>query len=306
MLFVFPDYYKKFKCIKSECRHNCCIGWEIDIDPDTYSFYRSVGNIFDENISTDGEPHFILGENERCPFLNKDNLCDIIIGFGEKHLCHICREHPRFYNELYDRTEAGIGLCCEEAARIILDNPDTVKLETEGESEYEDKIITLRDGIIAVLQNRNKNITERIKDMLLLCGTTLPQFDLDKWCGIFLGLERLDGAWTVALNSLKAGFKTANLKEFDLYMKNRQTEYEQLLVYLIYRHLSSAFDKTDAKIYALFAALSFTVIYYIGAVSFTEKGSFTFTEQAETARLFSSEIEYSDQNLDIILQHLQD
>ena len=65
MLFVFPDYYKKFKCIKSECRHNCCIGWEIDIDPDTYSFYRSVGNIFDENISTDGEPHFILGENER-------------------------------------------------------------------------------------------------------------------------------------------------------------------------------------------------------------------------------------------------
>ena len=156
------------------------------------------------------------------------------------------------------------------------------------------------------MQNRNKNIPERIKDMLLLCGTTLPQFDLDKWCGIFLGLERLDGAWTAALNSLKAGFKTANLKEFDLYMKNRQTEYEQLLVYLIYRHLSSAFDKTDAKIYALFAALSFTVIYYIGAVSFTEKGSFTFTEQAETARLFSSEIEYSDQNLDIILQHLQD
>ena len=27
-----PSYYKKFKCIADKCHHNCCIGWEIDID----------------------------------------------------------------------------------------------------------------------------------------------------------------------------------------------------------------------------------------------------------------------------------
>ena len=30
-------------------------------------------------IDKSGEcPHFILGDKERCPFLNKNNLCDII------------------------------------------------------------------------------------------------------------------------------------------------------------------------------------------------------------------------------------
>ena len=32
MLTVYPDYYKKFNCKKEKCRHNCCVGWEIDID----------------------------------------------------------------------------------------------------------------------------------------------------------------------------------------------------------------------------------------------------------------------------------
>ena len=40
---VFPNYYKKFKCIADKCKHNCCIGWEIDIDNDTLEFYFNNG-----------------------------------------------------------------------------------------------------------------------------------------------------------------------------------------------------------------------------------------------------------------------
>ena len=42
---VFPNYYKKFKCIKDKCKHNCCIGWEIDIDEDTMDLYNSLDEI---------------------------------------------------------------------------------------------------------------------------------------------------------------------------------------------------------------------------------------------------------------------
>ena len=36
-----PAYYKAFRCIGSDCTENCCIGWEIGIDPDTAAFYDS-------------------------------------------------------------------------------------------------------------------------------------------------------------------------------------------------------------------------------------------------------------------------
>jgi len=85
---VYPDYYKNFECIKGDCRHNCCIGWEIDIDSDTAEFYKGVGGEMGTRLKECvdwKETCFILGEGERCPFLNEKNLCDIIIELGEEH-----------------------------------------------------------------------------------------------------------------------------------------------------------------------------------------------------------------------------
>ena len=33
MKIIAPNYYPAFRCIADKCRHSCCIGWEIDIDP---------------------------------------------------------------------------------------------------------------------------------------------------------------------------------------------------------------------------------------------------------------------------------
>ena len=117
MRLVVPSYYDRFHCIGSACRHNCCIGWEIDIDDTTAEAYQHIdgalGCRLQQHIAnTDNVPHFILGTDERCPFLNLDNLCDIILELGEEALCDICTDHPRFRNVLPDRTEMGIGLCC--------------------------------------------------------------------------------------------------------------------------------------------------------------------------------------------------
>ena len=35
-MIITLDYYEKFNCISSNCKHNCCIGWEIEIDNDTF------------------------------------------------------------------------------------------------------------------------------------------------------------------------------------------------------------------------------------------------------------------------------
>ncbi len=94
-MFVYPSYYQKFACIAGRCRHSCCIGWEIDVDEDTYDAYQSVtgeiGERLRASLSDEDTFHFILGEGERCPFLNRDNLCDLILSLGEDSLCEICR-----------------------------------------------------------------------------------------------------------------------------------------------------------------------------------------------------------------------
>ena len=300
--YILPDYYKYFSCIKGECRHNCCIGWEIDVDGDTLKKYKAVSGEFGErlskNISLDGEAHFVLAENERCPFLNSDNLCDIIINLGEDYLCGICDAHPRFKNELPDRVEVGLGLCCEAAGRLILSKKEPVRFLPEIDTD--DEIILLRDSIISVLQNRKISLEERIGEMLSKLGATSP--DIYEWLDLFSELEMLDEGWGKLIE--KAKNTTPDFTEFDRYMQGRETEYEQLLVYLIYRHFANAPDFDSAVSRGLFAVLSYELLHLLGATIFTECGSFDFEAQVELARLFSSEIEYSDENLYTILDEM--
>lgn len=305
MLTVFPDYYKEFKCSGGACKHNCCIGWDIDVDADALAFYNSIsgemGARLRENISSGSEPHFILGKDERCPFLNRQNLCDIILHLGEEHLCSICTDHPRFRNELPGRIETGLGLCCEEAARLILGKETRTKLESSGDVEGEDEILALRDKAIAILQDRAKTIPQRMDDMLSLCSATLPEKNFGEWAEILLDLERLDNAWTRMLMLLRNEWQTADFSGFDLHMFTRQTEYEQLLVYFVYRHFANAPDLVEAAARAAFAALGYTILHALGALLWTKNKTFTLADQIELARLFSSEIEYSDENLYLLL-----
>jgi len=306
MQYVIPDYYKDFSCIAGDCRHSCCIGWEIDIDEKSLEFFESVpggfGDRLRKNISHDGEPHFILGENERCPFLNEKNLCDIILTLGEEHICGICTDHPRFRNELPGRVETGLGLCCEEATRLILGKKEPVKLIITGEKEEDDEIIDLRDEVISLLQDRELTVDERVNAMLQKCGAYFPEKDLTEWADLLLDLERLDEEWTKYLALLRDHGSDADFDGFSEYMKERQTEYEQLLVYLIYRHFANASDELDTAARAAFAAFGYLVVSSIGAAMWTEKGEFSFADQTELARLFSSEIEYSDENRIEILE----
>ena len=73
MKIITPNYYVNFKCIADRCNHNCCIGWEIDIDCKTAAYYAqlkgAIGEKLRANIDRKETPHFILGAEDRCPFL---------------------------------------------------------------------------------------------------------------------------------------------------------------------------------------------------------------------------------------------
>ncbi|MBQ8796129.1 MAG: flagellin lysine-N-methylase [Clostridia bacterium] len=306
MKTIFPDYFENFKCIAEKCRHNCCIGWEIDIDPQTLACYQSAegefGKRLRKNISLEGTPHFILGENERCPFLNKKNLCDIFINLGESKLCSICTEHPRFYNTFDTHNEAGLGLCCEEAARLIITDKTPFKLNLTEEMQNE--VTILREKIFQILQDYSKDIYKRTENMLSLFFKESPQLSLKAFLPVFEKLERLDEDWSTLLSSLN-DFDEEKCEPFRSFMKERESEYEQFLCYLIYRHFSKSATSFEMALYSLFAVLCFKLVFAMGERLFSQNGNFTTENQLEIMRLFSSEIEYSDENIDIILDELE-
>lgn len=315
MLTLYPDYYPQFKCIASLCRHNCCIGWEIDIDPETAAQYAAVegkmGERLQANIAHDDDPpHFILGESERCPFLNDSNLCDLILHGGEDMLCQICADHPRFRNDLPGRTELGLGLCCEAAAKLIIDHREPVGFISTGvadEEEYDDyaaALIALRDELIAVAQDRSSPIWARADAVLDLCGLTHIDLPPRQLARLYLGLERLDEAWTGRLAALYEQGESIDLAAFDHHMTGREHELEQLLVYFLYRYMAGAYDDGDALGRAALAVLSLRLIYLLGAVQLTQRGQFSTDDMAELARMYSSEVEYSDENVDALLDAL--
>ena len=122
MITYVPNYYSRFKCIADKCKHTCCKGWEIDVDEKSMERFKGHEDI----ISKIEDDSFILqGEEERCPFLRSDLLCQMIIDHGEDFICDICKDHPRFRNFYDDRIEMGIGLCCESACDLIIDNKST-------------------------------------------------------------------------------------------------------------------------------------------------------------------------------------
>ena len=91
MKYHKPSFFDQFKCIGSACTDTCCAGWEIEVDETTAEGYLTEKGAFGDRLrreigSEPGEYFFKL-QNNRCPFLNKENLCDIFINLGEDRLC---------------------------------------------------------------------------------------------------------------------------------------------------------------------------------------------------------------------------
>lgn len=299
MKLYAPDYYNDFKCIADRCQHNCCIGWEIDIDDDTFEYYKGVDSDFgkrlrDNIINQDDCNCFKLTENERCPFLNKNNLCDIILNLSEGALCQICTDHPRFRNFYSDRTEVGLGLCCEEAAKLILTKQDKTKIVkidndelAEELNDFEKSFFNKRNECFEYFQNRNLQIKERMSLYNHYCSKEFLQK--------YLSLEILDNNWKVIMTELSECYD--DIKDIEI-PNEFDISFEQLLVYFTYRHFSLLLDGIDEASILKFIKSSVSIIYALCQLHISKNSKLVLEDIIEYSRMYSSEIEYSQENLD--------
>ena len=256
----WPDYYKDFRCITSACRHTCCAGWAVCIDEKSLARFEADPEIAGK--ISDG--CFVMKDDGRCPFLRDDGLCEMILTRGEDYLCDICKEHPRFYNVFDDHIEAGLGLVCEEACRLVLDRDGPFALVADDGTKmdlppYLQCIFSpapLTDRLAEISSGRRASAKLRTE--------------------IFSQMEVMDPAWSAYL---------------EMVIKNPPTREEEDRI---------AIDNSRAL--TNFAA--YLLYRYKGAGRFASEATYLIADLIalgldvhDAARLFSGEVEYSDINI---------
>lgn len=320
MKFIMPSYCYSFRCSADKCSDNCCIGWEIDIDETTAEFYRGVPGEFGTRLKTNiacGECSSFILRGERCPFLNEENLCDIIISLGEEHLCQICSDHPRYYEWYGEIKEGGIGLCCEEAAKLILtaDNPSELtesEIPYEEGQEFDEGLFSLlceaRNVIFSVLASESNSIKEKVAWILSFAEAL--QVNIDNYNDVLPeesvavkeekgdmlsvlksleALEPIDEGWTEYLKGIIGTYESVCTdKNISLYQRN-------LLFYYIYRYfLKGTFDGEILSKVKLACVITAIISYLI------VEGDGSLNGAVNICKLFSKQIEYSQENIDLL------
>lgn len=191
MIKIMPEFYERFCCIGSSCKDNCCrAGWDIEIDKKSLSFYESVGGVFGEKLSDSIKDGNFCLKDGVCPLLNKNGLCEIILNCGEDRLCEICTNHPRFFEWFSDRTEMGVGLCCEEACRLLFENEEPlefVSVREDGENSgcnyskplYK-ALLAVRETLFDISRNRQLTLLNRILVCSMLVERVQKEIDLKR------------------------------------------------------------------------------------------------------------------------------
>lgn len=177
-----PGYYKQFTCIADRCIDNCCFGgWQIDIDKETIDYYDTVQGDFGDRLKkyVDKEAGCFNLNNGQCPFLLENNLCEIYKELGPEHMGLVCTQFPRFTEYYGNIKETGIGMACEEAARIILNDSTPFILEEtdideeeiwgEYDSSLGQSLFILRDKIMSMLDDTSLSLSDKLCVILDKC-----------------------------------------------------------------------------------------------------------------------------------------
>ena len=326
MFTVKPDFFDKFKCIADKCTDSCCIGWEIDVDEVALEKYNKINTAFGDEIrntiteSEDGSNCFKLAEEERCPFLNENNLCDIIINCGESYLCDICREHPRFYEWFAGVTECGLGLSCEEVCRILLENEEPFALiqESDGEEivlESQEDIAesdtyiflsAFREKMFEIIFDKEKTLEDKLVNVLsnaeAFCREKIKIRNYKNSLALYKKTEPIDDSWTAFINALSDSCESV-LKFEKEFQENTNGDmlYSKIFAYIIYRHfIKAVFDESIIE-RICFAVESVRFIRLCDMKTYSEKGELTLRDRIENLKNWSKQIEYSEENTDLLI-----
>jgi len=286
MTNIDAEIYSEFKCKADKCNHSCCKGWEIDIDEDTLGYYKSLdselGNEIRQNIHEGEDTFFKLTDDKKCPFLKDSGLCKIIEELGEDGLCDICRLHPRFFEDINDYSLAGVGLSCEKASELLFEKHSLNFIICDSEKTID-------------FQNLLKLLEIDISQDYLNLTNKLPEYlnedKIEELLDIFYITESIDSNWKNEVLLIKRNYPDYLNNLDERFIK----KFELIYQYILFRQLELTLDYGVKKI----------VDYAIYSIIFIMLYANSFHDDIEAVRRWSEQIEYNEDNIDIILNSIE-
>ena len=196
-----PSYAANFECIGPHCEDTCCVGWDIPLDRETYQRYlqfppEPLGKTVQQYVqietasSSERMYAYIKRTEDRCAFLDADQLCGVQKNYGGDLLSATCSIYPRVLNEVDDVFEGSLMMSCPEAARKILLVPGSTQVAgdlaganfrkdilyglsgTEKQNKYKPApwYREIRDWAIAMIEDRTRPLWQRLLMIGSLCA----------------------------------------------------------------------------------------------------------------------------------------
>ncbi len=315
----YPHYYKQFRCIADACEKTCCAAWQVVIDESAENRYKSekspIGDKLRECMFFDGEDNVFRLNDGRCPFLDRNNLCEIYSCLGEQALCRTCEKYPRFEIDFGGRKELGLSVSCPTAARLILlsnvfptyfaDDVDSLPTPNSTDPELYFAVMTARNHISEIVRE-SRNLAAAFDEILKFAEEfqkLIGQSDLlektkeltrktlnlkeyvysSDYLETLLPLERLDPNF----NKLIASCGNSQL-DFSV----RTDELKLLFEYYLYRYFSSAVFDRNVIFPVKFAVFS------VCCVSALLPDNADDNDIINSVVAYSREVEHSQKNLD--------
>lgn len=311
MKITKPAYYDTFRCLASGCPDSCCKEWAVQVDAKSAARYRALPGDLGDRLRAvmteeDGDTILKLTADRRCPMWRDDGLCRIQAQMGEEYLCHTCHQFPRLRHNYGDFAELGLELSCPEAARLILlDNgADLTETVPGGEPpEYDEEAMAIllrsREEALALLNSKALSVGDMLavllvygyavqnemdggeaavldaNGMLTAAKSMAANGDLEAILNFYRSLEILTPQWLQRLDTASVAPLCEALRP--------------LVKYFINRYWLQAVSDYDLVGRVKLTVVSCLVIHALGG------------DLAETAQLYSKEIENDADNIDAIL-----
>ncbi len=337
MKLLRPRFYDDFICIADRCTDNCCIGWEIDIDPVSLKRFDAVGGEFGERlraaIHRGGDVcTFAFGEGERCALLREDGLCELILHEGEDSLCDICALHPRFFGWYNDCKEAGLGLCCEEVCRLLFADrspltfvEDIISEESEENCSEEllEYLTAARVLLFDILQDRERALADRfctaaafvrqLQERIDNGDLTLPdptRYNAERSEELHSVIRALVHLWSRTESigaewdalAAKIDERSEDLAEhFPAFFEQSREEhwrYEHMAVYFCYRYFMNGVFEGEIVSRFGFALLSVLAVALTDCLADLD-GRLDEWQRILDLKLYSKQMEYSEDNVEL-------
>ena len=303
--------FQDFSCIADRCPDTCCAGWKVDIDPETTWRYRTLPGHLGEELRSrliETEEGFSFRmDGCRCPFLNQENLCRLILAQGDGILSTTCREHPRFWEEYKDIRETVLSISCPEAARLLFTGDLALDMEETAEylpdCDYDEELFSLlwqvredyRKQLAAFLSFPGicQELLTTARELQSLCDNWFQLSPKEGYTGSIEGFLQMLETITFTDSRLPQKLKTA---QWDDTLLNRYSDAaRRLLSYFLYRYFLTAVWDGRILEKVLFC------LYSVFAICALAENS---DDLMAAAILYSREVEHSPENMRRIFEFL--